>query len=134
MYKILITFIFTFLLASKCYSEIVKKVNIINNERITKETILVFSDIKIGKDYTSSDLNQIIKDLFSTNFFSDISLNLSDGTLTIDVTENKIVQEIQINGIKKKELVEILKKQLLLKDKNPFVENFVTNDIELKIK
>ncbi len=130
MYKILITFIFTFLIASKSYSEIIKKVNIINNERITKETILVFSDIKLGKDYTSNDLNQIIKDLFSTNFFSDISLNLVDGTLTIYVTENKIVQEIQINGIKKKELVEILKKQLLLKDKNPFVENFVTNDVE----
>ena len=102
MYKILITLIFTFLLASKSYSEIIKKVNIINNERITKETILVFSDIKLGKDYTSSDLNQIIKDLFSTNFFSDISLNLVDGTLTINVIENKIVQEIQINGIKKK--------------------------------
>ena len=130
MYKILIIFIFTLVLASKSYSEIIKNVNIINNERITKETILVFSDIKIGNDYTSSDLNQIIKDLFSTNFFSDISLNLSDGTLTIDVTENKVVQEIQINGIKKKELVEILKKQLLLKDKNPFVENFVTSDIE----
>ena len=76
MNKILITFLFTFLLASKSYSEIIKKVNIINNERITKETILVFSDIKIGKDYTSNDLNQIIKDLFKTNFFSDISLNL----------------------------------------------------------
>ena len=31
---------------------------------------------------------------------------------------------------KKKELVEILKKQLLLKDKNPFVENFVSKDID----
>ena len=28
----------------------------------------------------------------------------------------------------KKELVEILKKQLLSKDKNPFVENFVSKD------
>ena len=69
MYKILISILFIFLLASKSNSEVIKKVNIINNDRITKETILVFSDIKIGKDYTSNDLNQIIKDLFSTNFF-----------------------------------------------------------------
>ncbi len=130
MYKFLITILFTLLLASKSNSEIINKVNIINNERITKETILVFSNIEIGTDYTSNDLNQVIRDLYSTNFFSNISLNLSKGILTINVTENKVIQEIQINGIKKKELVEILKKQLLLKDKNPFVENFVVNDIE----
>ena len=130
MYKILLTLIITVLFATKSNSEIVKKVIIENNERITKDTILVFSDIKIGKDYTPNDLNLVIKDLFSTNFFSDISLNLNDGILTISVIENKVIQEIKINGIKKKELVDILKKQLMLKDKNPFVENFVLNDVE----
>ena len=130
MYKILLTLIVTFIFATKSNSEIVKKVIIENNERITKDTILVFSDIKIGKDYTPNDLNLVIKDLFSTNFFSDISLNLNDGILTISVIENKVIQEIKINGIKKKELVDILKKQLMLKDKNPFVENFVLNDVE----
>ena len=130
MYKILLTLIITFLFATKSNSEIIKKVIVENNERITKDTILVFSDIKIGKDYTPNDLNLVIKDLFSTNFFSDISLNLNDGILTISVIENKVIQEIKINGIKKKELVDILKKQLMLKDKNPFVENFVLNDVE----
>ena len=130
MYKILLTLIITLLFATKSNSEIVKKVIIENNERITKDTILVFSDIKIGKDYTPNDLNLVIKDLYSTNFFSDISLNLNDGILTISVIENKVIQEIKINGIKKKELVDILKKQLMLKDKNPFVENFVLNDVE----
>ena len=130
MYKILLTLIITLLFATKSNSEIVKKVIIENNERITKDTILVFSDIKIGKDYTPNDLNLVIKDLFSTNFFSDISLNLNDGILTISVIENKVIQEIKINGIKKKELVDILKKQLMSKDKNPFVENFVLNDVE----
>ena len=130
MYKILLTLIIILIFATKSNSEIVKKVIIENNERITKDTILVFSDIKIGKDYTPNDLNLVIKDLFSTNFFSDISLNLNDGILTISVIENKVIQEIKINGIKKKELVDILKKQLMLKDKNPFVENFVLNDVE----
>ena len=55
---------------------------------------------------------------------------MDNGILTIDVTENKIIQEIKINGIKKTELVDILKKQLLLKDKNPFVENYVSIDID----
>ena len=129
MPKILFIFIYLFFLTSKSFSEVVEKINVINNDRITKETILVFSNIKIGKNYTTNDLDLIIKDLYKTNFFSDISLNLVNGVLTIDVVENKVVQEIQINGIKKKELVEILKKQLLLKDKNPFVESYVSTDI-----
>ena len=129
MPKILFIFIYLFFLTSKSFSEVVEKINVINNDRITKKTILVFSNIKIGKNYTTNDLDLIIKDLYKTNFFSDISLNLVDGVLTIDVVENKVVQEIQINGIKKKELVEILKKQLLLKDKNPFVESYVPTDI-----
>ena len=131
MFKIFnIIFFLVLILINKSYADIVKEVRILNNERITKETILVFSDIKIGVNYNANDLDKVIKDLYKTNFFSNVSLDLSNGILTINVEENKIVQNILINGIKKKELVEILKKQLLLKDKNPFVENFVSNDIE----
>ncbi len=130
MLKILKIIILTLFLSSYGYSETIKKVNVINNERITLETILVFSNIEIGKDYNANDLDEIIKDLYQTNFFSNISIKIEDGVLTIDVIENKIIQELSINGIKKKELVEILKKQLLLKDKNPFVEAFVGKDIE----
>ena len=130
MLKILNTIILFILLTTKSYSEVINKVNVINNDRITQETILVFSNIEIGKNYSANDLNEIIKDLYDTNFFSNISLNLNDGVLTIDVKENKVIQEIEINGIKKKELVELLKKQLLLKDKNPFVESFILNDVD----
>ena len=35
-------------------------------------------------------------------FFQMLTLNLDDGVLTIDVKENKIIQEIKINGIKKR--------------------------------
>ncbi len=130
MLKILKIIVFIFFLTSYANSEVIKKVNVINNERISLETILVFSNIEIGKNYNLNELDQIIKDLYNTNFFSNVSLKLDNGILTIDVVENKIIQNLEIEGIKKKELVDILKKQLLLKDKNPFVEGFVEIDIE----
>ncbi len=130
MLKILKIIVFIFFFTSYANSEVIKKVSVINNERISLETILVFSNIEIGKDYNLNELDQIIKDLYNTNFFSNVSLNVDKGILTIDVTENKIIQNLEIEGIKKKELVDILKKQLLLKDKNPFVEGFVEIDIE----
>ena len=52
MYKILIKFIIIFLfLINFAYSEIIKKVEIKGNQRISEGTILVLSDIKIGKDF-----------------------------------------------------------------------------------
>ena len=102
MLKILNFIFISFLLATKCFSDVVNEINVKNNNRITKETILIFSDIKIGNNYEPNDLDQVIKDLYNTNFFSNITLDLTNGVLTIDVIENKIIQEVEIKGIKKK--------------------------------
>ena len=130
MYKIFYIFLFIIFFITGANSDVVKEVKVINNDRITKETILVFADIEIGKNYDSNDLNKILRDLYNTDFFSDISLSFDDGILVVDVKENKIIQNIEFNGIKKKELIEILKKQILSKDKNPFVQIYVKKDIE----
>ena len=76
MFKFLSIILFLFLFSAKGNSEIIKDIKVLNNERITKETILVFSNVKLGKDYTNNDLNLIIKDLYQTNFFSNISLEI----------------------------------------------------------
>ena len=60
-------------------SEIVKKIKVEGNQRISLETIAIFGDIIIDKDYQSSDITQLIKKLYETNFFSNISINLEDG-------------------------------------------------------
>ena len=130
MHKIFYILLFIIFFVTRANSDVVKEVKIINNDRITKETILVFADIEIGKNYDSNDLNKILRDLYNTDFFSDISLSFDDGILVVDVKENKIIQNIEFNGIKKKELIEILKKQILSKDKNPFVQIYVKKDIE----
>ena len=133
MFRFLYIILILLFICLKSNAEIIKDIKVINNDRISKETILIFSDIELGKDYSKNDLNDVIKDLYSTNFFSDISIELNDGTLIIDVKENKIIQTITINGLKKKALVEILKKQMLSKEKNPFIENDLQFDIS-KIK
>ena len=120
MHKIFYFFLLFFIIFTKANSEVINEVKIINNDRITKETILVFSDINVGEDYDSNDLNNILRDLYNTDFFSDISLSFNDGILVVDVKENKIIQNIEFNGIKKKELIEILKKQILSKIENKF--------------
>ena len=43
------------------YSEIVNKIEVNGNERVSQNTIIIFGDIKIGEKYESSDINLLIK-------------------------------------------------------------------------
>ena len=129
MFKLLTSIIFYLTLSLHVSAEIVKEIKVINNERISKETILIFSDIKIGENYSDDDLNVILKEIYDTNFFSNVTLEINNGILIIDVEENKIIQNITINGIERNELIEDLKSRISSKDKNPFVENNIKNDV-----
>jgi len=107
------------------------KIIVEGNERISTGTIKVFADIKLGIDIDDNDLNNILKKLYETNFFEDVKVNLSDNTLIINVIELPIVQTINLNGIKKKSLEEGIYKILKLKNKSPYREHLVKNDIAL---
>ena len=49
-------------------AEMVKQVLIEGNIRISEETIKVYGDIEINKDYSEVDLNTILKNLYSMIF------------------------------------------------------------------
>ena len=134
MFKFISIILFFTLFIFNANSEIIKDIEVKNNNRVSKETILIFSKIEIGKDYSVNDLNLIIEDLYKTDFFSNITLEINNGLLIIDVDENKIIQQVIINGIKKKDIVKILLSKISNKDKNPFLENNVLSDVILMKK
>ena len=131
MIKLISSIIILFFVILPVNSEVINEIKVINNDRISKETIQIFSKIRVGENYDENDLNRILKEIYDTNFFSSVSLEIKDGVLIIDVQENKIIQNITVEGIKRKELVEDLKSRISSKDKNPFVENNVKNDVLL---
>ena len=110
---------------AKSYSEIVKKVTIEGNQRISKATIIIYGDIKIGSDYETKDINLLIKKLYETKFFSNISVELDSNILNIQVEENPIVNQIIFNGEKVKKFKETLAKILTLREKTSFIKSYV---------
>ena len=131
MIKLISSIFILFFIMLPVNSEVINEIKVINNDRISKETIQIFSNVKVGENYDQNDLNRILKEIYDTNFFSNVSLEIKDGVLIIEVEENKIIQNITVEGIKRKELVEDLKSRISSKDKNPFVENNVKNDVLL---
>ena len=77
-------------------AEIVKKLEVEGNKRISEETIKVYGEIEINKDYDSVGLDNILKNLYSTNFFEDVKIKLSNGVLKISLVEYPVINAIQI--------------------------------------
>ena len=62
-------FISYFILSSLVNAEVVKSVQINGNKRVSEETIKVYGEIEINKNYIENDLDDVIKKLYSTEFF-----------------------------------------------------------------
>ncbi len=130
MIKVFLLSLIIYLNISISFADNVKIIEVNGNERISSETIKVFSKVQIGNDLNENTLDKITKDLYSTNFFKNITLRFIDGKLSIDVIENPLVQNLEINGVKNKDLNKAINDQLSIKEKNSYVEEIVANDQE----
>ena len=117
-----------FLSISISFADIIKDFKITGNQRISDETIQIFSGFKINDEINEEGLNTIIKNLYKTSFFKNISIDFKDDTLFINVKENPLIQSLIIEGIKKTSVVEKLKEIIIYKEKSSFVENKIKED------
>ena len=134
MIKIIFTvLVFFATMINSSFSEIIRSLEVLGNERITKETIKVYADIKLGSDYQADDINKIVKTLYSTEFFENIEAKFENNKLTLTVKEYPIINQIVIKGEKtekfKKEIIKLIKS----KQRGSYIKNNILKD-EIKIK
>ena len=110
-------------------SEIINDIEIVGNKRISYETILMFSKFSPGENLTEDSVNTILIDLYKTNFFENVSITYKNNKLTIVVKENPLIQNINFNGVKAKKIIEAIKDGLKLKDRTPYNENLINEDV-----
>ena len=56
-------------------AEVVKDIDIIGNKRVSDETIKIYGKIKVNENIDEKKLNEILKNLYSTNFFEDVNID-----------------------------------------------------------
>ena len=118
----LLAIIFLFNSYSYSYSEIIKKIDVKGNERLAKETIILFSELNINDEIDSNDLNTALKNLFETDYFKDVKINIDNGNLLIIVKENPLIQIIKIEGVKNQSILDELYKITRKIEKYPYLE------------
>ena len=68
IYTIISYLIFLCLITTNVFATTLKKIIINGNDRISDETIKMFSTVKKGQNISDLNLNIILKDLYETNF------------------------------------------------------------------
>jgi outer membrane protein insertion porin family len=121
LFKFYINIIFFILLFNfQASSEVIEKFKINGNQRISDNTVILFSKVNIGQDIKNDDLNLILRDLYNTKYFENVSLLIKNNVLNIFVKEYPIIQKINYNGIKSNTILENITANKSLKDKSPY--------------
>ncbi len=131
--RLIILFIIILLKFSISQAEIVKKIIIEGNNRVSDETIKIYGDIEINKDYSEKDINKIIQKIYSTEFFDNVEAEVKSNILTIKLKEYPIVNQLTILGEPSKKYKEQIINVIDTKEKKSFKKSSLNKDVE-KIK
>lgn len=79
----------------------INRVEVRGATRVSPETVRANITIVPGKSFSNGDIDSSVKRLYSTGYFSDVSINVSGGTLVVTVSENQLVNQVVFNGNRK---------------------------------
>ena len=131
MIRILIKVLFLLsFIYSTCFAEKINNIEITGNKRISDETIKILGEISLDSQFNNSKLNKVLKNLYETNFFNDIQISIENKTLIIKLSENPIIENIEIIGIKSKKFKENILENMVLKNRMSYTENQLRRDID----
>jgi outer membrane protein insertion porin family len=98
MKRIVFILIFACLPLNLIGQDVIQKIEIIGNDRVTKETIMYYLSSREGEYYNEDLMKRDFKVLWSTGFFSNVKIEDEDGSsgkvIKIIVEENPIIKEI----------------------------------------
>jgi len=112
-------------------NETSKQVIINGNKRISDETIKIYGEIDAKKEINEKEINLILKNLYSTDFFESVDVSFSENVLTIDLKEYPVINQLLIVGEKNNGIKRQIKKIISLKEKRSFIKSKLSDDLAI---
>jgi len=126
--KLLILYFF---LTTYSFSEIINDIQVNGNKRVSKESIILFSDLKNGINFEEDLLNDSVKKLYDSNFFENVEISYANSTVFINVIEYPIIEDLTITGIKKKSFLDFIIDNINLRTNASFNDYRLQNDLNI---
>ena len=108
---------------------IINEINVEGAQRISYETILSYGKINLETNYSEKLSNNVIKNLYDTQLFSDVSIRYSNNIITITVKENPTVNLVLFEGNNKKKDEDLIE-EIKLKERSVFSRSRVKEDVK----
>ena len=125
---ILSLIIFFIFFCFNSYAKNVEKITVEGNDRVSDQTIIMFSNVKIQDEMNSNNLNNILKNIYESNFFEDVKVNFENNILRIIVVEKPIIEDVRYEGLKSNKIQETILDLRVLKPKSSFDESLLKKD------
>lgn len=88
----------SFLLTPNASAKNIRSIEVTGNKRIESETVLSYIPLRSGSSYDQATIDQALKDLYATGYFSDVQIINRDGILVVDIIENPIINKTVFEG------------------------------------
>lgn len=108
--------------------ETIQSISVAGAQRLEADTILTYIKLRPGQAYTQAAADQALKDLFATELFSDVQIRNDGGKVTIEVTENPVINRIILEGNKRLKSDKILP-EIKLAPRQIFTRSKVRADV-----
>lgn len=119
------------LLASTVAAEaaVIQRIDVRGAERVGADAVRSNISIRPGQNFSNADIDESVKQLYATGFFSDVRISVSGSTLVVTVSENQLINQVVFNGnrkIKDDRLSTVVQSRSM----GPYNDSLVSADIQ----
>ena len=115
--------------AGSAEAAVVKRIDVRGAARVGVDAVRSNLTIQPGKNFSNADIDESVKRLYATGYFSDVRISVSGAALVVSVNENQLVNQVVFNGnrkLKDDKLQAVVQTQAL----SPFSQSQIDADIQ----
>jgi len=110
-------------------TQTIQHIVVSGTQRIEPATVLSYISLREGDIYNDQTTDVALKTLYQTGLFADVKIRFDGSTITINVVENPIINQIDFEGNSKVSTKD-LEKEVQLKPRTVFTRSKVQADVQ----
>ncbi|PKA39871.1 outer membrane protein assembly factor BamA [Rhizobium sullae] len=91
----------TIVSATAAEAAVIQRIDVRGASRVGAEAVRSNLTIAPGRNFSNTDIDDSVKQLYGTGYFSDVKISVSGSTLVVTVEEAQLVNQVVFNGNRK---------------------------------